>query len=352
MSLLEGNDVNHFRFFSKQVQAIIEKYGSLSKDELTEIQRGQVDGLTGLERDFKNLLLKSKWRKKAFEVFFTYVYGEKKNLLSARPFFREPTASFKNGLMDALRTQDGTKVAKYHLNYHFVRLIVERLDIPHDHEMYKIYEKVMDIRRELVLMNLPLVISRARIFYSKTPKSHMSFMDLVQVGAGGLLATIDKFYGQYRTVWRSVVRYRISGDHIKDYSETFLHFYPEDKKRLYSANKFRSRAVDGEYTEEELTNYVNGVIKASKAKFKYRKVSVDDLRHVLLASSTVSCDTRPPLDDETTTDENIAHMASDPEDRPDLKMERAEATSLMLNCIKNLPILDQKILVLKGIHID
>lgn len=199
-------------------------------------------------------------------------------------------------------------------------------------------------------MNLPLVISRARIFYSKTPRSHLSFMDLVQVGAGGLLATIDKYYGQYRTVWRSVVRYRISGDHIRDYSDTFLHFYPEDKRRLYSANKFRSRVLDGEYTEEDLVKYVNDVVAASKAKAKYRAVSADQMRHILLASSTVSCDTRPPLDDEAKTDENLAHMASNPEDRPDVRLENTEATALMLKHIKKLPLEDRQLLIMKGVH--
>lgn len=351
MSLLDGNDVGHFRFFASQVQNIIEKYGTLTKDQLTEIQRSQVDGLSALELDFKRLLVNSKWYQKAEQAFFHYVCEEKHNLLSARPLFREPATAFKNGLMVALKEKDFDKITKYHLNFHFIRLVVSKVKIPKSNELYKIYQKVMKIRHELVLMNLPLVISRARIFYSKTPRSHLSFMDLVQVGAGGLLATIDKYYGQYRTVWRSVVRYRISGDHIKDYSDTFLHFYPEDRKRLYSANKFRSRVVDGEYTEDDLVNYVNTVLKASKAKFKYSKVTADELRHILLASSTVSCDTRPPLDDEVTTDENIVHMTSDPEDRPDTKLENVEANDLMLRCIRNLPVEDQQLLILKGVHI-
>lgn len=351
MSLLEGNDVPHFRFFSKQVQACVEKYGSLSKDELTEIQRSQVDGLTALEVDFKKALIQSKWYRPALDTFFDYLILERRNLLCSRPFFREPSKSFKNGLMEALKNRNAEKVVKYHLNFHFILLIIKRLNIPKNSELYKIYQKVLDTRQELMLMNLPLVISRARIFYSKTPKSHMSFMDLVQVGAGGLLATIDKFYGRYRTVWRSVVRYRISGDHIKDYSDTFLHFYPEDKRRLYSANKFRSKVVDGEYTEDDLVEYVNEVVRTSKAKIKHKLVDADHMRHILLAASTVSCDTRPPLDDEVKSDENLAHMEHNPEDRPDLKLENAEATALMLSYIKKLPEADQQLLLLKGIHI-
>lgn len=351
MSLLDGNDTPHFRLFSKQVQRAIDKYGDLTKDQLTEIQRSQVDGLTALELEFKNALKNSKWYTKAFTTFFDYLVIERRNLLAARPFFRENAQAFKDGLMDGLKNRDPDIVTKYHLNFHFVRLVMERLTIPKSSELHKIYKKILDIRQELVLMNLPLVISRARIFYSTTPRSHLSFMDLIQIGAGGLLSTIDKYYGQYKTVWRSVVRWRISGEHIKDYSDTFLHFYPDDKRRLYSANKFRSRALEGEYSEEDLVKYVNDVAKASKAKTKCRPVSADHMRHILLAASTVSCDTRPPLDDEAKTDDNLVHVVSNPEDRPDFRLENAEATALMMKHIKKLPLADRQILMLKGIHI-
>jgi DNA-directed RNA polymerase specialized sigma subunit len=203
----------------------------------------------------------------------------------------------------------------------------------------------MNVRQELVLMNLPLVISRARIFYGKTPRSHLSFMDLVQIGIKGMLSAVDKYCGAYQTGWRGVVTQRIRGDHIHQYSETMLHFYPRDKKRLYRANKFKSRNVEGDFTEEDMLSAINDKEVANM-------VTAEQIRQIVLAASTVSCDTRPPIDDENLPDENIVKIAAPDEDRPDFRVEKQESLALMFKHIKTLPLIDQKILKLKGIDID
>jgi DNA-directed RNA polymerase specialized sigma subunit len=345
MGSLEGNDINHFRFFAEQVCTTVNRFGSLTKDQLTEMQRDQVDGLAKLEVDFKELLIKHDLLEAAFNIFYDYIINERRNLLSARPYFRERNVVFSQGLMQSMKDRDFKTTARYHINYHFIGVVIDKLGLPKVHPIRDVYSKIMNVRQELVLMNLPLVISRARIFYGKTPRSHLSFMDLVQIGIKGMLSAVDKYCGAYQTGWRGVVTQRIRGDHIHQYSETMLHFYPRDKKRLYRANKFKSRNVEGDFTEEDMLSAINDKEVANM-------VTAEQIRQIVLAASTVSCDTRPPIDDENLPDENIVKIAAPDEDRPDFRVEKQESLALMFKHIKTLPLIDQKILKLKGIDID
>lgn len=346
MGSLEGNDVDHFRFFAKQVEAVVSKYGSLSDEELLEIQRAQVDGLAKLEIEFRDTLFSSGLAEVAFNIFYDYIKAEKKNLLAARPYFRERSAIFSKGLMTSLKKRDYKTTGKYHINYLFIREVMKNLPISRGvgHPLEKIYQKIVDLRYELVLMNMPLVISRARIFYSKTPRSHLSFMDLVQIGMSGMISGIDKYCGKYRREWRGVCVLRIRGDYIRHYSHTLLHFYPKDKKRLYNANKFRARHVEGEYTEEEFIKALN--------EDPGSKVTAEEVRQIMLASSLVSCDTRPPIDDENIADDNITRIAAPEEDRPDYTIEKQESLAAMRQAISTLSLIDRKLLYLKGVDVD
>lgn len=343
-------DAKHFQFFANQVKDAIEKYGTLNDETLLQLQRERVDGLSALEVEFKQKLLKHPQVKEAFDVFYDYILIERKNLLSARPFFRERHDIFGLGIMESIRTRDYQNTAKYSLNYHFISILIKRFKFEPAAELTKIYKKILGLRQELVLMNLPLVISRARIFFSKTPKSHLSFMDLVQIGVGGLLSAIDKYCGQYARVWRGVVIGRISGDYIARYNETFLHFYPDEKRALYRAHKFLARNVDGEYQEDDLLKQINGDNRKDKSQpLTTKNATGEEVRNLLLAASIVSCDTRPPLDDEDVGEENVNRLSAPADTRPDVRLERAESLAIMFTYIETLTVLEQKILKLKGI---
>lgn len=346
-------DAKHFQFFAAQVKDAIEKYGTLNDETLLQLQRERVDGLSALEVDFKQELLKHPQVKEAFDVFYDYILVERKNLLSARPFFRERHEIFGLGIMESIRTRDYLSTCKYNLNYHFISILVKRFKFEQSSKLTKTFNKILGLRQELVLMNLPLVISRARIFFSKTPKSHLSFMDLVQIGVGGLLSAIDKYCGQYARVWRGVVIGRISGDYIARYNETFIHFYPDEKRALYRAHKFMARNVEGEYQEETLLAQINGDNRKDKSKpLQTKDATGEEVRNLLLAASIVSCDTRPPLDDEDVGEENVNRLSAPADTRPDVRLERAESLAVMFHFVGTLTVLEQKILKLKGLDFD
>ena len=340
--ILEGNDPRHFQFFAEQVRSSIATYGSMTKKQLLEQQRAQVNGLSQLELDFIEALKLCNRAKEAFNCFYDYIINERRNLLAARPFFRERSDKFAEGLMGSIKNRDYNTTSKYHLNFHFCDLVVKRLDFSKDKDVLDIYKKIKQLRQDLVLMNLPLIISRARMFYSRTPKSHLSFLDLVQIGVGGLISAIDKYCGTYARVWRAVVIGRAAGDQIRVYSSTVLHFYPDDRRRLYRANKYLARRSPDEICEEDLLKVVNESCK--------HPTDGDTLRNLIQAAGIVSVDIRAPIDGEKEGDENVARMAAPENSRPDVQFEDTEGMTLMFKCINNLSIIDQKILRLKGVE--
>src|SRR5690606_19734709 len=141
-------------------------------------------------------------------------------------------------------------------NYEFISYALSLVDWPNDHELVQLGKRIEALRVELATQNMPLAISRARIFWSRTPESHLSYMDLVQETATGLLAAIDKFTPPYTTVFRSVIISRCLGNLISAYNQTSMHFYPSDRRKLYRANKMLARH-EGEPDFERVARSVN-----------------------------------------------------------------------------------------------
>jgi len=197
----------------------------------------------------------------------------------------------------------------------------------------------------LVVMNLPLVVSRARIFWSRTPKGHLSFMDFVQIGVEGLIAGVDKYSGEYMDNWCGVAIGRMTGNFIESLSQPVLHFYPTDRRKLYRANKFLSKHLKGGFSIEDMVKHVND--NAGKKQ----ETSDEELLNLMAASGILSTDTRPP-GDEDNVPKNVAKFEAPYEERPDVMAEHNEVTAKMRLAITSLPIFDQKLLRLRGISVD
>jgi DNA-directed RNA polymerase specialized sigma subunit len=195
---------------------------------------------------------------------------------------------------------------------------------------------------------MPLAISEARLFYGKTPKSHLSYMDMVQIAADGLVSAVDKFCLPYSTVFRAVIIGRIRGNLIEAYSETYLHFYPGDKRRIYRAHKAIGKLRDGGPID-----YGHVVSEVNKDDFK-DQVEVGELVNLLSAASVVSANALPLHED---TDDSEAPV--NPIDRyptaasaqSDVLYEEAQATNAVKGAIVGLTLFDQKLLRLKGVEL-
>jgi DNA-directed RNA polymerase specialized sigma subunit len=338
------DDSEQFKIFAKAVEKGISKYGYSDSDDMTAVQCQQVEELARLEVLFRKALIKDCKGDAVYEHFISYVLDEKKNILVARPYFRHRRRYFVNNVSVAIKNRDVKTLQKYHFNYLFINLISKKYKLGKEATQY--IKLIQEARQKLVVLNLPLVINRASIFWSRTPKSHLSFLDMIQIGTEGLISGIDKYCGQYTKVWRAVIIGRLLGDLISNYSSTLLHFYPSDSRKLYRANKFKSRHLHGDYAIEDLVEEVSKAIG--------NETNQDEILGLMAASSIVSADSQMSTEgsEETSIVDSVSRYAAPEEARPDLQVENDEANRLMHNAMGNLTLIDKKLLRLKGIEIS
>lgn len=335
-------DDTHFRQFASSLEAAIERYGHADDVDFLKLQRGQVESLVAAEADFRKTLIEHSMGTKMYEAFISYIRDEKRNVLAARPFFRERQGVFTESISDALTERSVKKLQKFNFNFHFILFVLGSHDWKPRSRIVLIAQKIAAIRDELVTMNMPLAISRARIFYSRTPKAQLEYMDLVQISCEGLMSAVDKFVLPFTTAFRSVAIGRMTGNFIENYSETLVHFYPVDKRKIYRANKLLRRQTEG-MTMENLSEQVNDGVDGAG------RTNPAELAGLLAAQSCVSTD--QPLSD---GDEEIRvadRFAAPPECQPDVICEEMDTYRNLSSGVSNLSNLEKKILFLKGVSL-
>ena len=181
---------------------IILGYGSTDED-FTQKQKRQVEALINAEKQFKKILQKDCRGHLVYKAFINFIV--KDNILAARPYFRERQSAFSSGISPAIRKGKYKRLYKFNINFPFISFCLQILPWKPGSRVRKAANLVFKLRKELIELNMPLAISRARIFKQKTPSSHLSYMDLVQIAMEGLINAIDKFVLPYTPVFRSVI---------------------------------------------------------------------------------------------------------------------------------------------------
>ena len=149
---------------------------------------------------------------------------------------------------------------------------------------------------------MPLAINRAKLFYKKTPRSHLTLLDFIDICTYGLISGVDKFVGDYTKVWRSVCIGRMVGYMIEEYSKTFLRMYPADKKILYRANALKYRMKIESI--DDLTQVVNESFEKDKVEGKkVPKLPISEvhIRTLLNGCHYVSTDSKVGEEGDTAT---------------------------------------------------
>jgi len=243
MSVDESSE--HFQVFAANLERAIARYGPDGSESRLERQRRQIRLLLNLERRFREALIAHRWGPGVYERFVHFIC--EKNILDARPYFRERQAIFTKYISKALKKRRARSLYRFRFNYTFVLFVLRCRQWHPGSKIVALARKIEAIRRELMEMNLPLAISQAKIFWSSTPRSHLSYMDLVQIHSAGLLAAIDKFVPgstrgmtlpqileKYRK-FRSVAIGRMIGDRIEKYSisaDTILETVDGKRKKI------------------------------------------------------------------------------------------------------------------------
>lgn len=373
---------HHFQAFAKQLEREIAKVPGFpaKKTKLAEIQRAQLEKLFELEEHLKLTLLEHPEGEAAINDFFDYILIERRNILDARPYFRERQTDFTDFLSPALKSRDaGALIAHIHherikkckcdlnevpkdydgckcpdvltgrhwivshrFNYRFYHYINSKRNLgPEFRDLFRALEHM---RQDLCVTNTPLSISRAKIFHSRTAKSHLSYMDLIQISSEGLISAIDKMvpFGD-RALGRllcSVGIGRMTGNMISSISETMLHFYPKDRRLLYRSYKADARTPD--VSQEKLAATVNDGLLGNS------RTNVTELGQLRTAASMLSIDMS--LDDEHKT--TVSDSVASPETaQPDRIAEGRSVQAALHNAISKLTPFQRKLVLLRGIEL-
>ncbi len=230
----------------------------------------------------------------------------------------------------------------------FIAFVLRVSKFPSNSVPLRLAKEIELARKELIEVNLPLAISRARIFKKSTPDSHLDYMDLVQASSSGLVNAVDKFCLPYTPVFRAVIIGRSTGNLIDSYSQTMLHFNPGDKRKIYRANKARSRG-NADISPDDLARRVN-----SAAPDGLDQTDGSEIAGLMSAASHVSMDLPTPESDfqgEGEGDPGIERYEADPATRPDVMVEEHQFKVALKKAAAALPIFEQKVLRMRGVEL-
>lgn len=354
-----NKDSRHFKLFAKSLELALEKYVPDTTQTLLESQRDQIRTLIKLENQLRRTLIKHPWGPSVYKKFIDFICDSKRNILAARPYFRERQTVFTATISGALKKRNFKTLYKFRVNYTFILFALKQFKWPKGGKIQKIAGEIEKLRNQICEQFMPLAISQARIFYASTPKSHLSWMDLVQIHCGGLLVAVDKFVPpdtsnmtddeslQAYRKFRAVAIGRMISDRIESFSETVLHFYPVDRKKIYRANKI-IRHFGDKVDYVKLADMVNVDIEQESQRTNPREIA-----DLLASASCVSGDSVPVFEgfrDGEPAETTLQRYSDSKEDRYDATVETNDAMVNMKLAIKELPPLHKKILIMKGIY--
>lgn len=341
----ESDYQEHFRSFAKSLEfqiAEIDGFPKKKKSEQISIQKEQIAELISLEFQLKCLMWEHRNGLPAVNFFLDHI---SKNILDGRPYFRERQENFKTYISPAIRLRDIQSLICFSFNFRFFELISRKYQF--GWEFKRLYKRLVELRQTIALTNTPLAISRAKIFHSKNKRSHLSYMDMIQVASCALLDAIDKFTPDWeKSKWMfiGVAIGRITGSGISAVGETMLHFFPRERRLLYRTYKFNARN-DGA-TLEAMANAVNAGKDEDNSLKGTQRTDQHELSNLLSAANCLSTDV--PLDEESKL--TVSDAVSGPmELQPDYMNEQADACGALYRSIKGLTIFEQKVVALKGI---
>ncbi len=334
-------DDPHFRTFASSLEAAIERCGESDGEDFLTRQKRQVDTLVALEKEFKETVIASANGERIYAAFVKFICDDRRNILDARPYFRERQGTFTQQISKALRRRNAKGLYRFRFNFRFVQFVMNLREWKPKSMVTKLARAIAEVRNELITMNMPLAISRARIFYGRTPKAHLTYMDFIQIACEGLMSGIDKFVPPFSKAFRAVAIGRMTGNFIEQYSETSIHFFPVDKRKIYRANKLMGRSVDaGDY--DQLADKVNNGVEPA------HRTNASEIANLMAAASTVSTDT-PIGDDEEETVRVADRFAAPADCQPDVIYEKTSTMRRLALAVATLTPFEQKLLRLKGI---
>ncbi len=340
--------IEHDEYFGVFARSLEEEINSREDGSK---QDTQVNGLIELERRFRRLIVRCFVGRQVYIKFIKLIKKDKKNILDARPYFRERQVVFSSKITPAIRSNDPEALHEFDVNFMFIKFAIDSWGEEIPIKVQQLYDKVREARETLIINNLPLAINRAKLFFKKTPKAHLEYMDMIQIASDGLIIAVDKYCGPYTKVFRSVGIGRMTGNMIDSYSDTVIHIFPSLKRIIYKANSIANKEKITDLSDLYYKVQESFKEDVKKGKSKPKHISEQEFIDLMSASTVMSstveteigtvvdmCDLRSEdLYSEVPTTEEI--------------VEQKQALDLMSDQIRELTIMEKKVLKMKGVTI-
>lgn len=333
-----------FYNLANDVAKILEKNNNgkkLNKKEFTKKQKYQVERMMELEEIFRKTINSYKQSDKIYYKFLIYIKIEKGNILMARPFFRENSKTFGKNISPAFKDDDIQKIKEFHINYKFILFTIENWKGNVPTKAAEAWEEHQKIRKQIIENSMPMAINEALKFYKAVPKNHTTLMDIINASVSGLCIGVDKWVGPFRTVFRSVCLSRMKSNIMDVYNQTFLHYYPSDKKIIYKSNLLKVREKIND--QNKLLNAINSYLEENNDK---RTLENHELQDLLNGSSLESIEA-------SATEEGFSIYDTYIDENNDIEKntERLDILKRVLVGCKDLSIIERKVIKLKGVDL-
>lgn len=324
-----NNDTKNllFKGFIKSMNTV------LDENLNTGSQKELLESLFKAERKFLNVLNSSSESRNVYMEFIRYIKEDKRNILSARVYFREKQEVFSEKISPCFKQNKPDTIGNFRINYHFAKWVCNNYHGSKYTKLKALLGEIIQIRHTLCENNIPLSINRAKIFWAKVPNSPVEYMDIIQAANEGLLTSIDKFVPPYKSVFRSVAIGRMTLNILTDHNATTVKLSPIDRRVLYRANNAR---IKGKFTEiKDILAYVQE---------SFPKITEERLQSIMTAATGLSSMESPVNNDESITLKDV--MPSE-EKTPEEKIIMIENMTKLRKTLKTLPLMEMKVVRLK-----
>lgn len=330
------------------------KYTQFVNAELVRVKAKDFDGEAAFasfvtkERAFQTYLIESALWIPSSEYFFNHFNDG--SLLFAKGLFRE-RVSINKALFEAIRNKDREALASFKFNFMFFDFIRKFNGGKFKVRAEKMFLEIEKIRAELSVNTLPIAVARGKMFYEKTPRSHLSLMDCVTIANQGIMKGLDKYDGTngYRGAKTTAIIV-MRGYLIKEYSATWIALYPVEQKVLYKCRSVMGKKGLNIKDIKEITKLVNESFAAEKNEIN-RKVQYEESYLLeLLISTNNAPDTGMDSGDGRGYIEAFQSVGDDTKDISK-NYEDNETMKKVVKSLEELNCQDRKVIKLKGMNV-
>lgn len=340
--------IEHDEYFGSFAR-ILEKEISIRDDGSD--QEFQVNELIDLERRFRKIVIRFSAGRRAYSDFIVFVTEKKKNILAARPYFRERQEVFSAKITPVIKEKNAEGIYGFDVNFMFIQFLIDSWKDEIPVKVEKLYKEIKQARDTLIINNLPLAINRAKLFFKRTPKDHLEYMDMIQIASDGLIIAIDKYCGPYTKTFRSVGIGRMVGNMIDSYSNTVIHIYPSLKRVIYKANSIsnKQKITDLNLLYDKVQESFREDVKSGKTEPKHvtREDFIDLMNSSTVMSSSVETEIGTVVDMCDMVKDNVFKEGCTTEE----VVEQKQAMDVVSYKIRELTTMEKKVLRLKGVTI-